>query len=89
MNYVVSLKMKKKKELTKEEKFFLSEVDRFETLLRVYKQRLEFLNFSADFYNRHGNPDNKLNKSFYNQEVDKCKCRINIIKTKLNEFNQR
>ena len=89
MNYISSLKKKKKKYLTKEEKFFLSEIDRFETLLRVYKQRLEFLNFSAGFYNRHGNSDNKSNKDYYNREIDKCKCRIDIINAKLNEFNQK
>lgn len=34
MNYISSLR-KKKKTLTKEEKFFLSEVERFEILLKV------------------------------------------------------
>ena len=35
MNYISSLRKKKKKTLTKEEKFFLSEVERFEILLKV------------------------------------------------------
>ncbi len=86
MNYIFSLKQKKKRYLTSDEKKILSEVDRYETLLRVYEQRLEFLNFSSDFYKHH---KNSKDRNIHKEEVRRCEDRIIIIKKKLEEFNNQ
>ncbi|MBR4316578.1 MAG: hypothetical protein IKP65_06420 [Alphaproteobacteria bacterium] len=85
MNYISSLRKKKKKTLTKEEKFFLSEVERFEILLKVYKNEEELLKFKGYTNVRGLMDENEKNQ----KKLKKCYEAIAFIEAKLNEFYQR
>ena len=90
MNYISSLKKKKKKYLTKEEKIFLADVERFETLLKVYNHRLEYLKFNFETISRCKYLRTQNNEFFKrSQEIEECKRRIDFISSKLNEFYQK
>lgn len=85
MNYIESLKQKKKKYLTKKEKKFLSEVHRFETLEKVYEHRIYFLKFNID---THLHSKCLSQGDNFQKNLERYQEGLDYIRAKLNEFHQ-